>query len=344
MTRTVDADAARLKVPFQIVAEDRPGPKWQRLFERFWPSYREWSFGEGQGERPPRIVAEQRLRQEMPELRPTYRRLLDLAGGSNEAARFLCLYRPAPYLTGCSQAVWTGDEPVLVRNYDYDPKLWEGVLLATRWNGTPVLAMSDCLWGVLDGINEAGLAVSLAFGGRKIVGDGFGSPLILRYLLEFCETTRDATRVLARVPTHMAYNVTVVDERGEFATAYLAPDRPTVIRRWPLATNHQDGDDGWTRYVAATSSVERERFLASRLGNPGEDVRSLIRAFRHPPLFNARYDVALGTLYTAVYYPLRRRMEVHLGERSLSLEVGRNAKVEDAALEVSLGAEETRAD
>src|SRR6185436_2580738 len=97
--------------------------------------------------------------------------------------------RPTPYLTGCSQAVWTrrGEPPTLVRNYDYHPELCEGTLLLSAWHGTRVIAMSDCLWGVVDGINEHGLAVSLSFGGRQVVGDGFGIPLVLRYALEFCK-------------------------------------------------------------------------------------------------------------------------------------------------------------
>ncbi len=75
---------------------------------------------------------------------------------------------------------------MLVRNYDYHPALWDGVLLSSSWTGRRVIAMLDSLWGVLDGINEDGLAVSLAFGGRQVVGEGFGMPLILRYVLETC--------------------------------------------------------------------------------------------------------------------------------------------------------------
>ncbi len=298
-----------MPVTFQAIHEDRAGARWGALFRAFWPAYRSWFFGEGTDDRPPRVVAESRLKQEMPELMPTYRRLLDLAGGGADEARFLSLYRPAPYLTGCSQAVWTGDEPVLVRNYDYSPRLWEGVLLSTTWNGRRVMAMSDCLWGVLDGLNEAGLAVSLSFGGRKAVGDGFGCPLILRYVLEICSTTREAMKALTRVPTHMAYNITVVDARGDFATAYLSPDRAPQIRRWPLATNHQE-EGGWKRYIEKTSSIERERFLAERLGDPRETLEDFTQAFLSKPLYARDYGAASGTLYTAAYYPARRTMEL----------------------------------
>ena len=81
----------------------------------------------------------------------------------------------------------------------------------TDRGGTPVLAMSDCGWGAIDGINAAGLSVSLAFGGRTAVGEGFGIPLVLRYSLQTCETTAEAGAVLTRVPSHMSYNVTVLD-------------------------------------------------------------------------------------------------------------------------------------
>ena len=59
--------------------------------------------------------------------------------------------------------------------------------------------MSDCLWGLLDGMNDAGLAVSLTYGGRRVLGHGFGIPLVLRYLLETCDNVRDASRVLKRL-------------------------------------------------------------------------------------------------------------------------------------------------
>lgn len=314
-----------MNVAVEAVEEGSPGPAWKRLFDRFWPAYREWMRAGGGSLGADE--AEARLRADLPELHGTYRRLVEVAGADEEAARFLTLYRPPPYLTGCSQAVWTGEEPALVRNYDYSPHLWEGVLLSSAWNGRRVVAMSDCLWGALDGINDAGLVVSLSFGGSRTVGDGYGSPLLLRFVLELADDAKDAVRLLRRVPTHMAYNVTVVDAAGDFFTAYLAPGRPPVVRRWPLATNHQDDAD-WHRYLRATSSLERERFLAARLGEPEETLPGLVSRFLEPPLYNSRYDAALGTLYTAVYYPARREMELRwpgaaMAQRLDAFETGR---------------------
>jgi predicted choloylglycine hydrolase len=282
--------------------EDAPGEKWRALFRRFWPAYRGWYLREGEAARPGYLTCRTALRKHMPELEPTYERLVELAGGGDLEARFLSLYRPPPFLTACSQGVWRGEEeePALVRNYDYDPTLCEGVTLRSQWTDRRVVAMSDCMWGALDGINDAGLVASLAFGGRRVVGDGFGMPLILRYVLEVCETTADAVKVLRRVPTHMAYNVTVVDRRGDFATLFLSPDRPAVVTRRPLATNHQRRVE-WKEYAGATASLERERYLGERLEDRSETLESLADRFLRAPLYSSQFAKGWGTLYTVVY-------------------------------------------
>ncbi len=242
----------------------------------------------------------------MPELLPTFERLCELAGGGDMVSRFLSLYCPPPYLSGCTQAVWTGDEPLLVRNYDYSAQRLEAVLLKSCWNGQTVIAMSDALWGVLDGINESGLAVSLAFGGRLESGKGFGIPLILRYILEFCKTTDEAIEVLQRVPTHMSYNITVVDPSQRFATVYVAPDKLPVVRQVPVATNHQ-GKVEWPRHAWATATLERESAVQSILADTEETAEGLIAGFLRPPIFNNAYRRGFGTLYTAVYRPVSRQ-------------------------------------
>jgi predicted choloylglycine hydrolase len=287
---------------FQAIAEDLPGPKWQSLFKRLWPSYEPWFLQQGERSRPYYLTSVRALREHMPELLPTYEKLVELAGGDDLAARFLSSYCPPPYLTSCSQAVWSGNAPLLVRNYDYSPFLFEGVTLKTAWNGRQVIAMSDCLWGVLDGVNDHGLAVSLSFGGRPDVGPGFGVPLVLRYILEFCSTTREAVEVLKRVPVHMTYNVTVLDRTGHFETAYLAPDRPTLILPVAVTTNHQQRVE-WEEHARSTGTVERQRFLEERLQNNATGSDEFVQAFLEPPVYSIAYEKGSGTVYTAVYSP-----------------------------------------
>ncbi len=298
-----------MKLDFEAIEESMPGPKWQNLFNSHWPAYRRWFLSQGDAERSSYLASLRQLRSHMPELVPTYERLVELAGGGDTAARFLSLYRPPPYLSGCSQAVWLDDEPLLVRNYDYSPRLSEGTVLCSQWNGRKVMAMVDCLWGAVDGMNDAGLVVSLTFGGRRVVGDGFGVPLILRYILETCESVAMAVKVLMRVPTHMSYNVTVLDRFGNFRTAFLAPDRRTEIRPLPVATNHQ-GRVEWHAHAKETASLEREQFLFFRLADSEETGEGLIESFHQSPLFSTGYKTGFGTLYTAVYRPLSGRMEL----------------------------------
>jgi predicted choloylglycine hydrolase len=245
----------------------------------------------------------------MPELMPLYEELCDLAGGSDHASRFLSFYCPPPYLSGCSQAIWPGAEPVLVRNYDYSPHFFDSLILRTEWQGRAVVGTSDGLWGLVDGMNDAGLAISLTFGGRRVVGDGFGVPLILRYVLQTCDTAEEAGQVLTRVPTHMSYNVTVVDAQRHYLTALMAPDRPTVITHAAVATNHQEKVE-WDSHARLTATVERERFLLHRLTLHTEPEEKFISAFLRPPLYSTAFDQGFGTLYTAVYRPRKLELDI----------------------------------
>jgi predicted choloylglycine hydrolase len=295
-------------ITLRAVADDLPGQAWQQVFAATWPSYRAWYCRDGLATRPSLERCGQALQRHMPELVPIWHRLVELTGDDPVAARMLSLLDPPAYLTGCSQAAWRGPTPMLVRNYDYAPLLLEGVVAGTRWNGRRVVGMSDCLWGLLDGMNDSGLAVSLAFGGRRVIGSGFGIPLVVRYLLEVCGTVDEACTVLARLPVHMAYSLTLVDGGGEVATAYLGPDRPPRFERRPVATNHQQRVE-WPEQAFATRSQEREAELLSLLAEPGLDEDGFVQGFLRPPLHSGSYSLGFGTLYTAVYRPAELTLE-----------------------------------
>jgi predicted choloylglycine hydrolase len=289
------------------IHEDKPGRKWQNLFDKHWPQYKTWFLSEGQQARPGYVTSSKKLRTHMPELMPVYEQLVELAGGGDLAARFLSFYRPPPYLLGCSQAVWSSKPAALIRNYDYSPILFEWTLLRTCWL-RPVIAMSDCLWGVLDGMNDAGLAASLAFGGNKKTDDGFGVPLVLRYILETCDNVNEACAVLQRVAVHMAYNIILLDRHGTFMTAYLTPERKPPFVHNRVSTNHQDRIE-WSAYERMSASIERRTFLENRLANGCPTQADFIDYFLHPPIYRTRYERAFGTLYTAAYHPSTRAAE-----------------------------------
>jgi len=294
---------------WRAISEAKPGPKWAGLFTEYWPDYHRWWLKEGEGARPTYLDSRRALKTYMPEILPLYEQLCELAGGGDQASRFLSFYCPPPYLAGCSQAIWPGAEPVMVRNYDYNPDAFDSLILRTEWQGRAVMGTSDGLWGLVDGVNDAGLAISLTFGGRRVVGTGFGVPLILRYVLQTCETAEEAGAALARIPTHMSYNVTVLDKDRQYLTAMMAPDRPAQITHAAVATNHQDTVE-WISHARFTATVERERFLLQRLTLHQDPQNKFIDAFLKPPLYSTAFRAGFGTLYTAVYRPRLREMEV----------------------------------
>ena len=288
---------------FHAIDEPQPGARWQARFEATWPDYRRWYLRAGDAARPSYAVARAMLQRHMPELVPAWQRLVELAGGGDVAARMLSLYHPPPLVSGCSQAVFPGPDPVLVRNYDFDPALLEGVVYASELTGRRVVGMSDCLWGLLDGMNGDGLAVSLAFGGRRTVQEGFAISLVVRYLLETCATAADAVATLRRLPVQASYNLTLLDRGGTAATARVAPGCAPVLGPAAVATNHQEVVE-WEEHARVTASVEREARMLALLADPATAERDFVGAFLEPPLHANAYGSGFGTLYTAVHRPV----------------------------------------
>jgi predicted choloylglycine hydrolase len=295
---------------FRAMNEDLPGKKWQSYFAEMWPSYKKWYFSEGVNARPRYLTCLNKLKQYMPELVPVYKQLVELAGGSDSVARALSLYNPPMYFSGCSQAVWRRQgECFLIRNYDYHPLYTEGVVVRTKWDKRQVIGMSDCMWGLVDGMNDSGLSVSLAFGGKTEGGDGFGVPLIVRYLLETCDTTAQAIAALKRIPCHMAYNLTVLDYQGYAVTVWLSPNSEVVVLDDLATTNHQERIT-WKRHAVATKTVERLVFLDQSLRNEYQTSSRFIQSFLLPPLYSDAFKRGFGTLYTTLYRPYEGVMEI----------------------------------
>jgi len=294
-----------LNISFKTIAEQtKAGAKWQQLFHASWPAYRSWLNASEFGQHLSLADRESALRKYMPKMWETYEHLCSLVHTHDKelAKSFLTGFCPPAYLGACAQAVIRKEEIQLVRNYDYHPNLLEGTFLLSNWNGQKVIVNSDCLIGALDGMNESGLCVSLTFGGRKQVGLGFGIPFILRYILEFCTTTKEAITELKRIPSHMSYNVTVVDKTGEHKTILLAPDRLPVVTTAAFATNHQT-KVSWPENAAFNQTIKRANFIKSLLHSKDISGAQLTTAFLHPPLYNTTFKEGFGTLYTAVYKP-----------------------------------------
>jgi predicted choloylglycine hydrolase len=296
-------------VAFRSLGEDAPGAAWRSVFRDGWPGWSDW-LGDRAGGPAELRSAERALRRHMPEIEPVWERLVELAGGDPRAARFLTFWSPPRYLMHCSQAAIVDAEgPLLIRNYDLDPALNEGFLYRSAWLGRPVVGMVDGLSGLADGMNGAGLAISLAYGGRVAVGPGFGVPLILRYVLEVCRDTIDAIEALRALPCHMSYTLTMIDRGGRHATVLMAPDRPAIVRDDRHATNHQLGVE-WPWHGRLSGTVERSDHLAATLAHAMPDGNAMRRLFHAPPLHVHRYAAGFGTVYTALYRPAAGTVEI----------------------------------
>jgi predicted choloylglycine hydrolase len=303
------------------------------VFAAGWPAYRSWYLREGEAARPSYAVASQRFRHHMPELVPTYERLVDAVGGGDLEARFLSHWCPPPLFAACSMATWTLGENKLVRNYDYPPLLCDTTVLASAFNGTRVMAMSDCVLGALDGVNDHGLSAAIAFGGRPVVGEGFGIGLVVRYVLEFARSVPEALEMLDRVPVQLAYNVALVDAAGRSEIAYVAPDRPMTVSGAASAANRQ-GETEWPEHAAFCDTVAREYAMSAALLEPEMTAQGLIARFVQAPIYRSTAISTWGTVYTAAYDCDRRVLDLLWPDDAWSLSL--DGFVEDARVRRSL--------
>ena len=295
-----------MTLTFDAVDEKIAGPKWLRRWQRSWPAYEAWFIARGGDDGPDRNTCRAALGRYMPQIVPVYDRLVALAGNSDRAARFLSTWCPPRYLGGCSLAALSdGIDVRLLRNYDLSPDLNEGLLLRSEWTGRPVMGMVEFLWGLSDGINDAGLSVALAYGGRSETGEGFGITTILRYVLEVCDTVEEALEVFARVPSHMAYNIVLADASGATESVELAPGGGVRRMPHPIATNHQSGPHLPDR-APFTRTYERHRHLSEM----SSSARNLHAAFTAAPLRQDRFSEGFGTLFTAEYDPVAKSIRL----------------------------------
>ena len=296
---------ARTSFPLRFTAyqEDTPGRRWRALYDATWAAYSSWYSSQGFSDRPSLAECRQRLLEHMPELVPVWERLVKLSGNDPLAARLLSMWRMPAFACGCSQAVIAGSDPLLVRNYDYDLNLFEGVIASTNWSGQrKVIGTSDLLWGLLDGMNEDGLVASLTFGGRADVGDGFGIPLVVRYLLETCSDVDAAVSALRRLPIAQSYNLTLADTSGAHATVFVAPGEPIEVSDLTVATNHRLDVVERPEHARRLRSQPRQQHL-TRLLDDDTTHHRLVEAFLQEPLRADQYTAGFGTLYTAAYRP-----------------------------------------
>ncbi|MBO0804427.1 MAG: hypothetical protein J2P25_15295 [Nocardiopsaceae bacterium] len=269
--------------------------RWGAHLRTLFPQAESWLTDDGrtaEGARRARNL----FAEHMPELVPLLDRLAEQVDHP-AAGAFLTMAALKPFFSACTQI---GGNGRLLRNNDFPPGECEATIVRSCFL-RPVIGMQEAGWGLLDGMNDAGLAVSLTFGGRKLAGPGFAVNIALRYLLETCQTVTEAVERLRTIPVMVPWNVTLVDA-DQAVTVYLGPDIELTVAPDACAANHQhlpvpDEDERATRTL--------QRLAAIRAS--GADVSAMLR----PPLYEARFSDGYGTLYTADYQPGKGRVTYH---------------------------------
>jgi len=318
---------------FHAYREATPGPRWRGLWDATRSAYRAWYLSEGEAARPSLAECREAMETHMPEMVPTWERLVALADDDDVAARLLSMWRMPIFAAGCSQVALPGEDPLLIRNYDYDPNLFEGVIASTNYSGErAVLGTSDILWGLVDGMNDAGLSISLTYGGRKGGDAGFGIPLVIRYLLETCTTVDQACERLRGLPVAQAYNLAMIDTTGAHATVFVAPGEEPEVSELQVSTNHRLDTVEHPEIANPIGSLERQERLSRQLsdGEPSQDA--LQGWFTDAPVHNDRYSQGFGTLYTVTYRPAHGEATYVWGDQILT----RTFEDEDTTMSVVL--------
>ena len=313
--------ASQMNFSFRAFAEDEPGAKpGNRSSKTDGPLTSDGFCALATANARPTLNRSRALKRYMPQIVPVYEHMVDLAGGGDRAARFLAQFCPPPLFRGCSQAVYLEDEAVLVRNYDYSPYIFDGLVMRSKFEQRSVVAMIDCMSGVLDGINSDGLAVSMSFGGREEFGIGFGIPLLLRYLLEYAGDVAEACELIQRVPVNGAYNVMLLDrDANRFETLAVVPGQEMLKMGTRVSTNHQPGSS-WPIYEEKVSTHLRYRYL--------DEVTASGR-------FNARQFSHMFLHTTAVQHPVWARLRHAIQRRLLPAERDLRISLARAQLDIS---------
>ena len=300
---------------FEAIEQLEPGPRWAELFEAHWPRYRAWFLQEGEAARTVvrRLAARAagahaRARAGVRARRASSQEAATSRRASSQCGRRRPISPAARRRSGrgdgarCSRATTT-TRPSGSRARSFTRAWVRPVIGIGRLRVGPARRDERC--------RPRGLARVRRQEGRR---RGFGVPIVVRYLLETCETTEQARATLpaAAVPPRAHPD----DRRSRGRRLHGVPRARSRVELTTAvaATNHQ-GSVEWHEHAPATRSVERQRML-ERLVSDAGSADGFVEGFLEPPLFATDGDRRLGTLYTVAYHVGEGRAEFRWPELS----------------------------
>lgn len=215
--------------------------------------------------------------------------------------------------SGCS--IFTTDQ-YMVRNYDNHPNTYEGryVIYQPTDRGYATIGPSMQITGRTDGMNEKGLAMGYNFINRKKSDDGFVCNMIGRMILETCANVEEAIQLLKQIPHRHSFSYVLLDPSGETYIVEASPRR-VAVRKGFICTNHFIEVTEENRYRMDESKA-RERAMVNQLHHITDPFKGF-QLLNDPDqgVFSRKYGAFAGTLHTAIYFPIEKKVGIALGEK-----------------------------
>jgi predicted choloylglycine hydrolase len=223
-------------------------------------------------------------------------------------------------LSGCSQFFLNGH---FARNYDDKPTAVENEFLLTQPTGS-LKSFGAATSNIqrLDGINEAGLVVSLTFGaGYPPVNHGIGSAMFTRIVLDKAKTVDDVLELLEQAPYVTQNNVMVADANGEAVVIEGSAGIHKIRRQssgilicansylHPEMQQQQKGRNTTTKW-REQQMVETQDDLSTR-----ESMMDFLTTDFPNGLFEPYYSYGLGTLWSVIYTPSNGDIYLATGQK-----------------------------
>ena len=239
-----------------------------------------------------------------------------------------CCYDPI----GCTAFCFIHNHDVFYgRNNDLPPFLRKGSksILYKLKDGYPFIGNTSSMINVEEGLNACGLAVAMTVLVPAVIVPGMSALFLVRYLLEKCATTKDATHVLQRLPIASACNIILADKEGDMAVAECTPEevlirRPGTDENFIVAANqfasdemkhHHAGD--WnifrsdTRYKTAYKALKKGcdidalDFAKGILGGKYGFMCQYDRKLNFDTIWSSVFDISNNKIYRAEGNPSR---------------------------------------
>lgn len=209
-------------------------------------------------------------------------------------------------------AAFNGSDTVVGRNYDFFysfRKFIESYVTCPK-GGFYSVGHTDIFIGREDGVNEKGVAIAMTGVAEKVIKPGINFPLIIRCVLDTCESVEESVNVLSKAHFSSASNYLVADKR-DMAVVEASAERVRVRRpddHFIVCTNHfvhpemQEMEDLKEREGGNWDSIPRYKTIHEALKGGRITVEDAQRILKTHTGYVCSHQekIKLGTIWSLV--------------------------------------------